>query len=103
MSNEAHPTNLDGSTPAPSEPKLIPTALNAFRGLLWFGIIVLAIGGIQLIVSLAASGSTYGSERDLLVAAGFAAFTQWMGWAIPLFVGAGIVAGLGKREAGNPS
>ncbi len=65
--------------------QLVPAALKAFRAMLWAGIILAGFGVlVWLLVGWVASLSIFPL-------------------AVPLFAGAGIVAGLGKREAGNPS
>ena len=62
-----------------SRPKLAPAPQRAFTALLWAGLILAAVGVV------CAVGVTVGAGVELL------------GYAVPLFVGAGVVAGLGKR------
>lgn len=74
--------------------QLVPAALSAFRALLWIGLTLAGVGLVVGIIGISNDG--YGEE---LARAGAFAFSGGMlQWATPFLVGAGIIAGLGKRE-----
>lgn len=76
------------------QPKLVQTALPPFRALLWTGLALLILGLIVGIVGL--NTDDYDNE---LARAGALAFSGGaIQWAVPFIVGAGVIAGLGKRE-----
>ncbi len=75
-------------------PSLVPAALAPFRAMLWAGVVLAAIGFIALLVG--ASANSY-DDTSTATALGAGALQV----AVPLFVGAGVVAGLGKRETGD--
>lgn len=73
----------------------------AYMVLLLTGAALLVVGGFMWIIGMAAAGDEYGIDADYLRAAAGATFSDWAGWAMPLLAGAGIVAGLGRREPGD--
>lgn len=81
------------ATTPQNPPMLVPLALSAFRALIWFGILL-------LVGALAAAIVYINLDVDDLH--GMFYWAALAGAAIPasmtLFAGAGIVAGLGRRE-----
>lgn len=75
-------------------PMLAPLALSAFRALIWFGILILAVAVVAVIVYVNLDDDDL---HGMFIWAAITAATIPAGMA--LIAGAGIVAGLGKREA----
>lgn len=80
MSNEAPKVDPKYYKSSAASPKLVREALKPFRIMLWLGIAAIALGLIAL-----ALGNPYLIDSMLML-------------AIPFFAGAGVVAGLGRRE-----
>lgn len=91
-------TNSTPSKAVEDVKPLIAPARTAFNGMIWSAAILVSIGVIMWIVLAMQAADAYSDEAEYLMAVAFGSLFDWATLAAPLFVGAGVVAGLGKRE-----